>query len=177
MMTTTPEPAAGAARAFDHPLLPLFRPRSIAFIGASERANTPASRGLRHCARLGFRGALYPVNPKHAELFGVPCLPALAQVPGAVDLAMIALGADATLEAEAECRRLGVKAVVAESLDAILSGDGFETRVARDGPSALVAARSFRPGVVLLDLGLPGMSGLEVARRLRADEATAPVQG
>ncbi len=61
----------------------------------------------------------------------------------------------------------------AESLDAILSGDGFETRVARDGPSALVAARSFRPGVVLLDLGLPGMSGLEVARRLRADEATA----
>lgn len=94
-------------------LAALFRPRSIAFIGASERANTPASRGLRHCVRLGFKGALHPVNPKHAELFGVPCQPTLAKVPGPVDLAMIALGADATLEAVAECQRLGVKAVVA----------------------------------------------------------------
>jgi CheY-like chemotaxis protein len=55
----------------------------------------------------------------------------------------------------------------AEALEALVSGEGFETRVARDGPSALEAAASFQPGVVLLDLGLPGMSGLEVARRLR----------
>ena len=44
----------------------LFAPRSIAFIGASERANAPASRGLRHCLRLGFSGGLYAVNPRHA---------------------------------------------------------------------------------------------------------------
>jgi PAS domain S-box-containing protein len=43
-----------------------------------------------------------------------------------------------------------------------------DVRVAYDGPSALDAAASFRPDVVLLDIGLPGMDGYEVARRLRA---------
>jgi len=44
---------------------------------------------------------------------------------------------------------------------------GHEAREAPDGPSALDAAESFRPDVVLLDIGLPGMSGYEVARRVR----------
>ena len=40
-------------------------------------------------------------------------------------------------------------------------------RVAHDGPAALAVAEAFRPEVVLLDIGLPGMDGYEVARRLR----------
>ena len=44
---------------------------------------------------------------------------------------------------------------------------GQEVRVAHDGPAALAAAGEFRPEVVLLDIGLPGMDGYEVARRLR----------
>ncbi len=46
---------------------------------------------------------------------------------------------------------------------------GQDVRVAYDGPSALEVARSFRPEVVLLDIGLPGMDGCEVARRLRGE--------
>ena len=46
---------------------------------------------------------------------------------------------------------------------------GQEVRVAYDGPAALEVARSFRPEVVLLDIGLPGMDGCEVARRLRGE--------
>jgi CheY-like chemotaxis protein len=42
-----------------------------------------------------------------------------------------------------------------------------EVRVAHDGPEALAVAGAFRPEVVLLDIGLPGMDGHEVARRLR----------
>jgi signal transduction histidine kinase/ActR/RegA family two-component response regulator len=45
---------------------------------------------------------------------------------------------------------------------------GQEVEVAHDGPSALVLAEAFRPEVILLDIGLPGMDGYEVARRLRA---------
>jgi CheY-like chemotaxis protein len=48
---------------------------------------------------------------------------------------------------------------------------GHEVEVAYDGESALEKARAFRPEVVLLDLGMPGMDGYEVARRLRASEA------
>ena len=60
----------------------------------------------------------------------------------------------------------------ADALEAIVAAEGFETRVAHDGTAALAAASSFRPGVVLLDLGLPGVGGLEVARRLREEAAT-----
>ena len=46
---------------------------------------------------------------------------------------------------------------------------GHETFVAHDGPSALAAAREHRPDVVVLDIGLPGMSGYEVAAILKSE--------
>ena len=46
---------------------------------------------------------------------------------------------------------------------------GFAVIVAGDGPAALVLARSRRPDLVVLDLGLPGLDGLDVARTLRRD--------
>ena len=49
--------------------------------------------------------------------------------------------------------------------------EGFEVRVASDGPQGLRIAQAFRPHAVLLDIGLPGMSGFEVASRLRQDPA------
>ena len=91
----------------------LFQPRSIAFIGASERSTAPASRGLRNCVRLGFKGGLYPINPKHKTLFGVACHASLTEIPEPVDLAMIALSAEATLDAVAACKAAGVRAVIA----------------------------------------------------------------
>jgi PAS domain S-box-containing protein len=56
-----------------------------------------------------------------------------------------------------------------ESLAMLLRVEGHEVRTAHDGPSALSAAETFRPEVVLLDIGLPGMDGYEVARRLRQE--------
>ncbi len=53
------------------------------------------------------------------------------------------------------------------SLHMLLNLWGFEVREAADGPGALRAAAEFEPDTVLLDVGLPGMSGYEVARRLR----------
>jgi DNA-binding response OmpR family regulator len=54
-----------------------------------------------------------------------------------------------------------------ETLALLLRQTGHEVRVAADGASAQTAAEEFRPEVVLLDIGLPGMDGWEVARRLR----------
>ena len=55
----------------------------------------------------------------------------------------------------------------AESLALLLRLQGHDIRVAHDGTSALAVARSHRPAVVFLDIGMPGMDGYEVARRMR----------
>ncbi len=66
--------------------------------------------------------------------------------------------------------------IVDDNADAaLISGQllkllGFEVRVVHDGRAAIDAARSLCPEVVLLDIGLPGMNGFEVARRLRQEE-------
>jgi PAS domain S-box-containing protein len=57
----------------------------------------------------------------------------------------------------------------ADSLGMLLQFLGAEVMVVHDGKSALAALKTFRPAVVLLDLGMPGMNGLEVARRVRED--------
>lgn len=58
----------------------------------------------------------------------------------------------------------------AQLLSMVLGRKGFQVRTAADGPSGIAAAEDFRPEVILLDIGLPGMSGYEVAERLRARE-------
>jgi signal transduction histidine kinase/DNA-binding response OmpR family regulator len=55
----------------------------------------------------------------------------------------------------------------ADSLARLLRLDGHTVRLAHNGPAALTVAKDFRPDAVVLDIGLPGMDGYEVARRLR----------
>ena len=54
-------------------------------------------------------------------------------------------------------------------LGSILEGAGFEVALAGDGVAALSAAAMHQPAAIVLDLAMPGMSGVDVARRLRAD--------
>lgn len=61
------------------------------------------------------------------------------------------------------------EAAIAMSLEFLLSNVGYETRISRDGEEALRAASAFQPDLIVLDLMLPRLSGLEVCRALRAD--------
>src|SRR3954468_12609436 len=56
-----------------------------------------------------------------------------------------------------------------ETLAEALESDGFSVRTAADGPAAVASFRERQPDLVLLDLMLPGMSGLEVTRAMRSD--------
>jgi two-component system CheB/CheR fusion protein len=62
----------------------------------------------------------------------------------------------------------------AEALRSALEIDGHDVRVSHDGPAGIAIARTFRPNVVVCDLGLPGMNGYEVARVLCADRVGTP---
>ncbi|MGE5526098.1 MAG: response regulator [Rhodospirillaceae bacterium] len=60
----------------------------------------------------------------------------------------------------------------AETIATLLRGEGHTVHVCHDGPSALRMARELKPDAILLDIGLPGMSGFDVAKLLRAHEET-----
>ncbi len=63
----------------------------------------------------------------------------------------------------------------AESMAIILEMSGHDVRKAHNGPDALRAASDYRPDVVLMDIGMPGMSGHEVAQKMRETSATRDV--
>ena len=64
---------------------------------------------------------------------------------------------------------------IAELLQYNLQKDGYPVRTSRDGESGLHAARKFKPDLILLDLMMPGMDGLEVCRHLKRDPGTASI--
>jgi CheY-like chemotaxis protein len=60
----------------------------------------------------------------------------------------------------------------AETMKVLLESEGYVVQLALDGPSALAMAKTFMPSVVVLDIGLPGMSGFEVAEQMRQQDET-----
>jgi acetyltransferase len=71
-------------------LTPLMKPRSIAVIGASQRMNR-ATRVIGNLQHFGYRGRIFPINPKYAEVLGLPCYPDLASTPEPADTVVIAI--------------------------------------------------------------------------------------
>jgi acyl-CoA synthetase (NDP forming) len=71
----------------------LFYPRSIAVVGASPNMGDGKIPWYQILRGVGYQGELYPVNPAHKEIHGVPVLPALSAVPDGVDLAIVSVPA------------------------------------------------------------------------------------
>jgi acyl-CoA synthetase (NDP forming) len=72
----------------------LFKPRSVAVIGASADASKTAGRPVAYLRKHGFSGDIYPVNPRVESIDGLPCYQDIASLPGVPDVAIVALGAD-----------------------------------------------------------------------------------
>jgi acyl-CoA synthetase (NDP forming) len=81
-----------------HRLDTLLRPRSIAVLGATERAGTVGRTAVENLLKGRFEGPLYAVNPKYDSVCGVPCFPTLAALPTPVEHVIFAIS-DARLEA------------------------------------------------------------------------------
>jgi acetyltransferase len=90
----------------------LFYPASIAVIGASPDQKKPGGLVLTYLREGGFGGDVYPVNPKHRELGGWECYPAITSVPGPVDLAVITVKTPLVLPSLEFCVSKGVKAAI-----------------------------------------------------------------
>jgi acetate---CoA ligase (ADP-forming) len=107
----------------------LFHPRSVAVVGANERAEGYASQTLLNLAKLGFEGDVWGVNPRRESAHGVPCFPSLSALPGVPDAVVIGIPA------------AGVPAVVEEA--AVLGCGGavvYAAGFAEGGDTALEAS-------------------------------------
>ena len=60
----------------------LFRPGSVAIVGVSESPSNYGNLYLRWLLQYGYRGKIYPVNPKVSEVFGIKAYPSLRDIPG-----------------------------------------------------------------------------------------------
>jgi len=94
------------------PLEPLFKPRSVAVIGASEREGSVGRTLLWNLISHPFGGTVYPVNPKRHSVLGIQAYPNLAAIPEPVDLAVIATPAASVPALVAECAAKGVGGAV-----------------------------------------------------------------
>jgi acetyltransferase len=95
-----------------HSLDPLFRPCSVAVIGASSTAGSIGSILVRNLLANPFGGVIYPVNPKRKAVHGVRCYASLAAVPEVVDLAVVATPAATVPTVIEECAARGVRAAI-----------------------------------------------------------------
>jgi acetyl coenzyme A synthetase (ADP forming)-like protein len=90
----------------------LFEPKSIAVIGASRRPEAVGFAVLKNLISGGFKGKLYPINPKTAEIEGRTCYKSISEVSDSIDLAVIIVPAPCAKEALLECVQKKVKAVI-----------------------------------------------------------------
>jgi acetyltransferase len=95
-----------------HYLTSLFEPASLAVIGASERAQSVGSILFQNILAAGYAGRLYPVNPKHATVQGIPAYKSVEDIDARIDLAVIATRPHTVPEIVEQCGRSGVKNVL-----------------------------------------------------------------
>ena len=95
-----------------HALDAIFKPASIAVIGASRTPGTIGYMIVDNLLRNGFTGAIYPVNPRAAAVHGVPAFPSIGDVPVKIDLAVIAVPKELVADVAEQCGRSGVRALI-----------------------------------------------------------------
>ena len=93
----------------------ILRPQTVAVVGAGRRQEGVGHTIVRNLVLGEFTGAVYPINPHARSICGVPAYGQLAAVPDPVDVAVIAVPADAVLSAAADAAAAGVSALVVVS--------------------------------------------------------------
>jgi len=146
----------------------IFYPKSIAVIGASNSGMGFGSGFLRTHLNYGFKGQLYPVNPRAGEIMGVKAYASVDEIPVPVDFAAIAIPAKLVPDAVRACVRNGIKG--AEILASGFREAGPEgqlledeiVKIARDGGLKLIGPNCF--GVHSPEVHLTLLPGIDFSK-------------
>lgn len=139
----------------------LFAPRSVAVVGATDRAGSYGGAALANLLAAGFAGRLVGVNPGRAEAMGVPCVPSLAEVGEPVDAVVVATPADTVPDLVDQAGTLGCGGAV------VFAAEFAETGRA-DRQEALVAAAG-RHGLPVIGPNGNGLVALHARAPLWGD--------
>lgn len=90
----------------------LFKPRGIAIVGASNDLRRIGGQPVKLLSTYGYKGRVYPVNPKHEEIAGLRCYPDVASIDGPCDVAIVAVNGAAAIDVVRECGRKGIRFAV-----------------------------------------------------------------
>ncbi len=93
----------------------LLNPRTIAIVGASDRASSWTLEIYNNLQSFGFRGEIFPVNPRRPSVWDRDAYKSLAEIRHEVDLAIIAIPASAAVDAVAACGAAGIPAAMVVS--------------------------------------------------------------
>jgi acetyltransferase len=104
----TSSPAHDVLRAQGHPLDPIFNPRSVALVGASERPGSVGRNVLWNLLSSPFGGTIFPVNQKRSNILGVRCYPSVRELPEVPDLVVITTPASTVPAVLRESVELGI---------------------------------------------------------------------
>jgi acetyltransferase len=151
-----------------HYLRGALAPRSVAVVGASTRADSLGNYVFGNLAGAGFKGQIYPVNPKHAEVAGFTCYPSLAALPAVPDLTVIVTPARTVPDLIEDAGRRGIRAVLVLSAGFAELGD--DGRRLQD----LALARARAHGIRLLGPNCLGIMRPEIG--LNATFARTPAR-
>lgn len=145
-----------------------FRPRAVAVVGASPNPLTIGHRILENLLAYGFKGPIYPVHPKAAEVRDLRAYPGIEEVPGPVDLAHIVVKSSAVLEQVERCAAKGVKGVIVNTSGfAEVGGEGLAEERRLSARARELGIRVFGPncqGVMNTDPAFSLYSNFTFAR-------------
>jgi acetyltransferase len=134
----------------------LFRPSSIAVIGASERPGSLGKALMANLVQGEFPGRLFPINPKYRQVMGVPAHAAIGDLDTRVDMAIVAVPIDRVPEVLSQCAAAGVKAAVVISSGGKEVGEAGRRIEARISEAA-AAGRMRVLGPNCLGILVPGL--------------------
>lgn len=86
----------------------LLEPDSVAVVGASAKPGSVAGTILKNLQDCGYRGTLHPVHPVYEEVFGLPCVRSVDELPPGIDLVVVAIHRDRVLKVVEACGRRGI---------------------------------------------------------------------
>lgn len=104
------DPSSDVYRSESHPLDPLFAPRSVAIVGATERAGSVGRSVLWNLLSNPFGGTVFPVNSKRPNVLGIKAYPSVSELPDKVDLVVVTTPADSVPDVLAESVTAGIPA-------------------------------------------------------------------